>query len=68
MRNNSLLVYPKEAREILGVQTTKFYELINLESFPKTRLLPGGKRPVYLRSEIEEWVKNLPASTDETIS
>ena len=68
MKHNSLLVYPKEAQEILGVGPTKFYELINLENFPNTRVLPGGKRPVYLRSEIEEWVKNLPASTDETIS
>ena len=30
MKNDSMLVHPKQAREILGVGPTKFYELAKL--------------------------------------
>jgi predicted DNA-binding transcriptional regulator AlpA len=53
-----LLIYPNEARKLLGVQTTKFYELVKLSDFPKPRN-PLGKRPMYLRKEIEAWANNL---------
>lgn len=56
-----LLLYPSQARKLLGVQTTKFYELVKLPDFPKPRN-PLGKRPMYLRKEIEEWVTNLLSS------
>ena len=58
MKNNSMLVHPKQAREILGVGTTKFYELAKLPTFPKAKY-PNGKRPMYLRAELESWVQNL---------
>lgn len=58
MNKNALLVYPKTAQEILGVGTTKFYELNKLPDFPKTRN-PLGKRPMYLRKEIEDWAAGL---------
>lgn len=64
MKHNSLLVYPKEAQEILGVGPTKFYELIKLPHFPKTRSLTEGKRAVYLRTELEAWVRSLPATVE----
>jgi predicted DNA-binding transcriptional regulator AlpA len=56
--NNSILLYPKQAQEILGVGSTKFYELNKLPDFPKTRN-PLGKRPMYLRKEIEAWAAGL---------
>lgn len=58
MRYDGLLVYPKQAQAMLGISTTKFYELIKLPSFPKPRR-PDGKRPMYIRAEIELWVANL---------
>ncbi|BCA93800.1 hypothetical protein TUM19329_01610 [Legionella antarctica] len=57
----SLLLYPNEARNLLGVRTTKFYELVKLPDFPKPRN-PLGKRPMYLRKEIEDWASNLTAA------
>lgn len=63
MRDLPLLVYPNLAQKILGVGTTKFYELVKLTDFPKPRK-PLGKRPMYLRTEIEEWANNL-AKADE---
>lgn len=53
-----LLLYPYQARKFLGVQSTKFYELVKLPDFPKPRN-PLGKRPMYLRKEIEAWANNL---------
>lgn len=58
MKQESLLLYPKQAQEFLGVGTTKFYELIKSPTFPKSKN-PLGKRPMYLREELEHWVKNL---------
>ena len=57
-----LLIYPIEARKLLGVQATKFYELVKLPDFPKPRN-PLGKRPMYLRKEIEDWANNLSKTT-----
>ncbi|WP_061467985.1 helix-turn-helix transcriptional regulator [Legionella pneumophila] len=54
MKEIPLLVYPKQAQKILGVGTTKFYELLKLPTFPKARN-PLGKRPMYLREELEDW-------------
>jgi predicted DNA-binding transcriptional regulator AlpA len=60
MKTESLLVYPKQAQKLLGVGVTKFYELNKLPDFPKARNPSGGgKRPMYLRSELERWVNNL---------
>jgi predicted DNA-binding transcriptional regulator AlpA len=56
MNQSPLLVYPKEAQKLLGVGPTKFYELCKLPSFPKPRN-PLGKRPWYLKEEIEKWAK-----------
>ena len=61
MKTQPLLVYPKHAQEILGVGTTKFYELNKLSDFPKTRN-PLGKRPMYIRKEIEDWATGLETS------
>ncbi|MBA4260336.1 MAG: hypothetical protein C0446_14330 [Chitinophaga sp.] len=60
MKQNSKFVYPKEAQEILGIGTTKFYELNKRLDFPKPQT-PFGKRPMYIREELEMWVKNLAA-------
>lgn len=58
MKEKSLLLYPKQAQELLGVGATKFYEFTKLPDFPKARH-SKGKRPVYLRLELEEWVQDI---------
>ncbi|KTD58799.1 Helix-turn-helix domain protein [Legionella sainthelensi] len=58
MTTEPLLLYPKQAQKLLGVGTTKFYELIKSPNFPKAKN-PLGKRPMYLREELENWVRNL---------
>ncbi len=58
MNDLSILLYPKQAQKLLGIGTTKFYELVKLPDFPKPRN-PLGKRPMYLRKEIEDWAINL---------
>lgn len=58
MQLEPLLVYPKQAQKILGVGTTKFYELSKLENFPKPRN-PLGRRPMYVRKELEDWINSL---------
>lgn len=57
-QNLPLLLYPKQAQKFLGVGTTKFYELIKLPDFPKSRN-PLGKRPMFVRQELEGWVKSM---------
>ncbi len=54
----SMLVYPHDVKKLLGIGTTKFYEIAKLPGFPKPREL-DGKRNVYLRKEIEDWVNSL---------
>jgi predicted DNA-binding transcriptional regulator AlpA len=58
MNTGPLLVYPKEAQKLLGVGPTKFYELRKLPDFPKEKN-PLGKRPMYVKEEIEKWVKTM---------
>lgn len=53
-----IFIYPKDAAKLLGVGTTKFYQLNKLSTLPKPKN-PLGKRVIYLRSEIEAWVSNL---------
>ncbi|HAU1192559.1 TPA: helix-turn-helix transcriptional regulator [Legionella pneumophila] len=67
MKDLSLLVYPKQAQEIIGVKPTKFYELNKLPGFPKPRITSLGKRPMYVRKELVEWISNL-TTNDETTS
>jgi predicted DNA-binding transcriptional regulator AlpA len=58
MKQDPLLLYPNQAAALIGVRTTKFYELRKLSDFPKPRNLLG-KRPMYVRQEIEDWAKSL---------
>ncbi len=58
LNEQAILLYPKQAQKLLGIGTTKFYELVKLPDFPKPRN-PLGKRPMYLRKEIEDWAHNL---------
>lgn len=58
MNQSPLLIYPKEVQKLLGVGSTKFYEFCKLPDFPKPKN-PLGKRPMYRRDEIEEWVKSI---------
>jgi len=53
-----ILLYPNQAQKFLGVKATKFYELLQTPGFPKPRS-PLGKRPMYLRKELEGWAENL---------
>ena len=59
MQNEPILLYPNQVQKLLGIGTTKFYELVKLHDFPKPRSLSGGKRSVYLRNEVVEWANNL---------
>ncbi len=58
MNDKPLLVYPKQAQKLLGIGTTKFYELAKQASFPKPKR-PDGKRPMYLTRELEEWASSV---------
>jgi predicted DNA-binding transcriptional regulator AlpA len=57
-KSEPLLIYRKKAEEILGVGTTKFYELMKLPTFPKPKIV-DGKRPMYLRKDVEDWALSL---------
>ena len=59
MSESSILLYPNLVQKLLGIGTTKFYELVKLPDFPKPRNLIDSKRSVYLRKEIIEWANNL---------
>lgn len=59
MNESPILLYPNQAQKLLGIGTTKFYELVKLPDFPKPRNFRDGKRSVYLRNEIEEWARSL---------
>lgn len=59
MNELPILLYPNQAQKFLGVKPTKFYELTQIPDFPKPRS-PSGKRPMYLRKELEDWANNLP--------
>ncbi len=54
MNDKPILVYPKKAQRILGIGTTKFYELNKLPNFPKAKRFLG-KRPMYVTAELIEW-------------
>ncbi|HRD69212.1 MAG TPA: AlpA family phage regulatory protein [Legionella sp.] len=58
MNELPILLYPHHVQKLLGIGSTKFYELVKLPDFPKPRDLLG-KRSIYLRKEIEDWVSNL---------
>lgn len=58
MKEEPLLVYPNKAQKFLGVGSTKFYEWAKLPSFPKPKK-QLGKRVMYLRTDLENWVNNL---------
>ena len=58
MKQDQLLLYPNQAAALIGVRATKFYELKKLHGFPKPRNL-AGKRPMYVRQEIEDWARGL---------
>lgn len=59
MEERSLLICPKEAHKLLSMSRSKFDEMKRIAGFPKPRY-PAGKRPMYVRQELEEWVNNLP--------
>lgn len=65
MNELPILLYPNQAQKFLGVKATKFYELLQTQSFPKPR--STGKRPMYLRKELEEWANNLAKIEDNNI-
>jgi len=61
MKDDSLLIYPKQAARLLGVGTTQFYALCKLPDFPRPKN-PLGKRPFYLRVELENWAQSLKST------
>lgn len=66
MKQESIFLYPKQAQQFLGVGTTKFYELIKLPDFPKPRN-PLGKRPMFVRKELESWATSLSVTNSITL-
>jgi predicted DNA-binding transcriptional regulator AlpA len=59
MNESSILLYPNQVQKLLGIGTTKFYELVKHPDFPKPRNLCDRKRSVYLRKEVVAWANNL---------
>ncbi len=55
----AILLYPQEAQKLLGIGSTKFYELVRLDNFPKPRKVGTVKTPMFLRSELNLWAKSL---------
>lgn len=64
MNDVGLLMKPKQVQEYLGISSSKFYTLKEIDQFPKPRCLPGSNTPYYLRKEIEEWSNNLGIKAD----
>jgi predicted DNA-binding transcriptional regulator AlpA len=54
----TLLMYPKDARKLFNMSDTKFRQLRKAKGFPKPRY-PTGKRAMFVRKELEEWVNKL---------
>lgn len=59
MTSKNILLYPKEAMELLGVKETKFRAFRTMPDFPKGKTNEYSKRPMYLREELEAWAKSL---------
>lgn len=51
-------MYPKDARKLFNMSDTKFRQLRKAKGFPKPRY-PTGKRAMFVRKELEEWVNKL---------
>lgn len=60
-----MIIYPKQAMDLLGIGRTAFYMLAQLPDFPKPRN-PLKKRPFYLREELEQWVRSQDKVDDDT--
>jgi len=54
----TILIYPSEAAKLLGVSYGTFIKFRIKEGFPKARY-PIGKRPMFLKTELEAWAKSL---------
>ena len=52
-----LLMYPGAAIKFLGIGRGTFYKVYQRDDFPKARVVLN--RAMYLRTELEEWVKNI---------
>jgi hypothetical protein len=63
---NTLVLEPRHFAELLGVRMTAFWDLARTDpTFPKARSRRGaGRRRVYLRSEAEVYIANLPLFVD----
>ena len=46
----------KEVSKILGISVSTINRLVNRREFPSTRKI-SSRRIVFLRSEIDEWIK-----------
>lgn len=59
---NTLVLEPRHFAELLGVRMTAFWDAARTDpAFPKARARRGaGRKRVYLRSEAEEYIRNLP--------
>jgi predicted DNA-binding transcriptional regulator AlpA len=58
MNTESMLLFPNQAQKLLGVKSTTFYELLKKSGFPKPKY-PTGRRPMYSRKELEDWINAL---------
>lgn len=54
-----MLLYPKDVMKLIGVKTTAFHAMAKAPGFPQPKYPTGSTRPMYLRAEIEDWVKSL---------
>lgn len=58
MNVEPLLLYPNQAQKLLGIRSTKFYELSKLPNFPIPKK-PNGKRVMYLTQELIDWARSI---------
>ncbi len=56
--DRALLLYKSEVEKLLGLNQHTMMELSKRADFPR-RVKVAGKRPMYIRAEIELWITKL---------
>jgi predicted DNA-binding transcriptional regulator AlpA len=59
------LIPPADIRRVAGISRAAAYMLEAQNRFPRRRRIPGTRRSGWLRSEVEAWLRALPAAGSE---
>lgn len=60
VKHEKLAYSVEEAAEVLGLSTSKMYQVINMEGFPVIKL--GGRRIVPIKG-LERWLENMASGS-----